>query len=153
MTEDKLLPDLIAPEGLAIAEAYLRAGTVTDAAAELGLGTDIVAAQLKKPEVRHYINTIFMETGFRNREKMFGLLDEVINRKIQEAEETGIVSEEDLLSVIEKVHKMKMAEMNMEIKLIEAQNKAKGPTTQTNIQNNFGGSEGMSNLMNRLTGR
>lgn len=152
MEEDKLLPDLIPPEGLAVAEAYLETGTVADAAAKLGMGVDVVAAQMKTPEVRHYINTVFTESGFRNRERMFGLLDEIINRKIAEAEETGIVSEDDLLSVIEKVHKMKMAELNMEIKLIEAQNKAKSPTTQTNIQNNFSGSEGMNGLLNNLLG-
>jgi len=152
MSDDRLLPDIIAPEGLQIAEAYLTHGSVKEASAALGVGTDIIAAQLKLPEVRHYINTVFMESGFRNRGRMFGLLDEIINKKIQEAEETGIVSEEDLLTVVEKVHKMKMAELNMEIKLLEAQSKAKTPTNQTNIQNNFSGSDGMAGLMNRLMG-
>ena len=150
--EDKLLPDIIAPEGLAIAEAYLQAGSVQAAADSMSMDVGIVAAQLKSPEVRHYINTVFMETGFRNRGKMFGVLDEIINRKLIEAEESGLVSEDDLLTVLEKAHKMKIAEMTMEIKLLEAQNKAKTPTTQTNIQNNFTGSDGMNNLMNRLTG-
>lgn len=152
MTDNTLLPDIIAPEGLIVAEAYLEHGSVAAAADALGMGTDIVAAQLKTKEVRNYIDTMFMETGFRNRGRMFGLLDEIINRKIQEAEETDIVSEEDLLTVVEKVHKMKMAEMNMQIKMIEAEAKAKGPSVQNNIQNNFAGSDGMSNLMDKLIG-
>ncbi|AXQ66769.1 terminase small subunit [Vibrio phage vB_VpS_PG07] len=148
--EDKLLPEIMAPEGLLVAEAYLETGTVAAAAEKLGMGVEVVAAQMKTPEVRHYINSVFMETGFRNRDRLFGLLDEIINRKIAEAEESGIVSEDDLLSVLEKVHKMKMAELNMEIKLIEAQNKQKAPANQTNIQNNFSGSEGMNGLLGSL---
>lgn len=152
MQEDKLLPDIIPPEGLMIAEAYIEHGSIAAAAQALGMGVEIVAAQMKMPEVRHYINTIFMESGFRNRGRMFGLLDTVINKKIEEAEETGIVSEDDLLTVIEKVHKMKMQELTMEIKMLEAQNKLKAPTNQTNIQNNFGGSEGMNGLLTQLMG-
>lgn len=152
MSNDLLVPESLPPEGLLVADAYLKHGSVAEAARALDLSQDIVVMQMKTPEVRHYVNTMFMEAGFRNRGRMFDLLDEIINRKIKEAEETDIVSEQDLLSVIETVHKMKMQELNMEIKLIEAQNKIKAPTTQTNIQNNFSGSEGMNGLLDKLIG-
>ena len=151
--EDRLVPEDGAPESLAIAQAYLAAGTVDKTADELGLPIEVVAQQLNQPEVRAYIATVFSETGFRNKNKLFGLLDSIINEKIKEAEETGMVADGTLMDVLETAHKMKIAEMSMEIKMIEAQAKARGgPSTQVNIQSNNYGSEGMNKLLNNLMG-
>ena len=154
MDEDRILPTTGSPEGLELAEAYLVHGNAAGVSEELGIPVEVVAKELQKPEIRTYINQVFLEGGFRNRTKFFGLLDQMVNQKLQEAEETGIVSDEDLLTVLEKVHKMKMAEMQMEIKLMEAQAKVSAsnkPVLQANIQNNnFGGSEGMQSLMSQL---
>lgn len=155
MDEDRILPTTGSPEGLELAESYLVHGNASGVSEELGIPMEIVAKELQKPEIRTYINQVFLESGFRNRTKFFGLLDQMINQKIMEAEETGMVTDEDLLTVLEKVHKMKMAEMQMEIKMMEVQAKLNGankPVQQTNIQNNFGGSEGMSSLMGQLLG-
>lgn len=152
---DQIVPTTGSPEGLELAESYLTHGNATAVSQELGIPVEVVAKELQKPEIRTYINQVFLESGFRNRNKFFGLLDQMINQKIMEAEETGVVSDEDLLTVLEKVHNMKMKEMAMEIKLLEAQvkiNGAKTPVQQTNIQNNFGGSDGMNSLMSQLTG-
>lgn len=150
--EDKLVPEEGGPESLLIANAYLEHGSVKETSDALGIPVEIIAQELKKREVQSYMTTIFMESGFRSRDKFFGLLDQIVNEKLKEAEETGIVSDEDLLTVLEKVHKMKMAELQMQIKMIELENKANGtkPAVQTNIQNNFGGSDGMNTLMNQL---
>ncbi len=151
--EDRLVPEDGGPESLAIAQTYLTAGSLENTAEELGLPIEVVSQQLQLPEVRAYIATVFSETGFRNKNKIFGLLDSIINEKIKEAEETGMVAEGTLLDVLETAHKMKIAEMNMEIKMIEAHAKAKGsPSTQVNIQSNNYGSEGMNTLLNNLMG-
>lgn len=152
---DEIVPTTGSPEGLILAEAYLTHGTAAGVSTELGIPVEVVAKELQKPEIRGYINTVFLESGFRNRNKFFGLLDHMINEKLKEAEETGIITDEDLLYVLEKVHKMKMEEMKMEIKLMEVQAKIAGnktPVQQTNIQNNFGGSDGMNSLMEQLVG-
>lgn len=152
---DQIVPTTGSPEGLELAESYLTHGNATAVSEELGIPIEIVAKELQKPEIRTYINQVFLESGFRNRDRFFGLLDQMLNQKIMEAEETGVVSDEDLLTVLEKVHNMKMKEMAMEIKMMEVQAKiagAKAPVQQTNIQNNFGGSEGMNTLMDQLIG-
>ncbi len=152
---DEIVPTTGSPEGLVLAEAYLTHGTAAGVSKELGIPVEVVAKELQKPEVRTYINTVFLESGFRNRNKFFGLLDHMVNEKLKEAEETGIITDEDLLYVLEKVHKMKMEELKMEIKMMEVQAKiagAKAPLQQTNIQNNFGGSDGMNSLMEQLVG-
>jgi hypothetical protein len=151
--EDRLVPEAGGPESLALAQTYLQAGSIEATASETGLPVEVVAQELQKPEIRSYIATVFSETGFRNRDKIFGLLDQIINEKIKEAEETGMAADGTLLDVLERAHKMKVAEMQLEIKMIEAKAKAGGgPSTQVNIQNNMSGSEGMNNLLNRLMG-
>jgi len=45
---------------------------------------------------------------------MFGALDEIINRKLEEMEETGTTTDADILELMVKYHNMKMAEMKME---------------------------------------
>jgi hypothetical protein len=151
--EDRLVPEDGGPESLAIAQTYLSAGSIEKTAEETGLPIEVVSQQLQRPEVRAYIATVFSETGFRNKNKIFGLLDTIINEKIKEASETGMVADGTLLDVLETAHKMKIAEMTMEIKLIEAQTKANGgPSTQVNIQSNNYGSEGMNTLLSNLMG-
>lgn len=155
MDEDQILPTTGSPEGLELAESYLTHGSAKGVSEDMGLPVEVVAKELQKPEIRTYINQVFLEAGFRNRNQFFGLLDHMINEKLKESEETGMVTDEDLLTVLEKVHKMKMAEMAMEIKMMEAQAKINGtnkPVQQTNIQNNFGGSDGMNSLMQQLAG-
>lgn len=154
MDEDRLLPEEGGPESLAIAQTYLVAGSIDAAASELGMSHEIIAQELDKPEVRAYMAQVFSETGFRNRDKIFGLIDHIINEKIKEAEETGVLAEGTLMEILETAHNMKMKEMQLEIKMIEAKAKLKNggkPSAQVNIQsNNYGGSDGMNNLLGKL---
>ena len=137
--DDELLPELISPEGLQIAEAYLAHGQdAKKAALALGINEPEVRRMLKTPEVRSYTNQVFMETGFRNRERMFGVMDELINRKLEEIEETGTTTDADILELMDKYHKMKIAEMKMEKELYEAKTRT-APSTQNNTQINLGG--------------
>lgn len=135
-----MVPELIQPESLQIIEAYLANGSdINETALALGTTANVVASHLNKRECRVYLDNIFASAGFRNRDRMFGLLDEIINAKIDEMTESEATSRLDIVELLEKVHKMKMQELQLSIKLAEAE-KANAPTTQTNIQINGGDS-------------
>lgn len=148
--DDSLLPELISPQGLMIADTYLQQGQdPKKAALLLNIDEQEVRRILKTPEVRAYTNAVFMESGYRNRNRMFGVLDEIINRKLEEMEETGTTSDADILELMVKYHGMKMAEMKMEKELHEA----KSPTIgrQNNVQVNIGsGDSNYDNLIATL---
>lgn len=151
---DKLLPDIIQPEGLQVAETYLLCGGDSKRTAqELGLPIPEVEAQLKKNEVRTYINRQFNEQGFRNKFRIFGVMDQLLNMKLDEIQETSVGTSLDVVDLIKVMHKMKMDELKMEVELAKAQH-ASGPTTQTNIQNNInmpgGDDENYMALVNKL---
>lgn len=137
---DSLVPDLVAPEHMEFIDAYFENGTdLKKAALVLGIPEKTAMAIYKKPEVSNYISSILMESGFLNRGRFFGLYDEIINKKIEEMNETGMVAQEkDIVDILEKLHKMKMAEMKMMIELEKV--RSGSPTThQTNIQVNAAG--------------
>lgn len=157
MSTDVLVPEEMSPEGMRVVEAYLECGSdITQVGDYLGMSQDVVVAIYNRPEVKNYITTLFMESGFRNRDKFFGVMDVIIKKKLEDLEESELGSDADILEIMKVYHKMKMDEMAMQIKLVEAQSKRGGPTNQTNIQNNFnlpGADDGnYMNLMNRLAG-
>lgn len=153
---DKLLPDIIQPEGLEIAEAYLTfGGDSKRVSTELSIPIAEVDAQLKKGEVRSYINRQFNETGFRNKHRIFGVMDQLLNMKLEEIQETEVGTSVDIVDLIKVMHKMKMDEMKMEVDLEKAK-AAAGPAKQTNVQINNGmaggDDENYLKLLNVLAG-
>lgn len=158
MANDVLVPDAISPEGLKVIEAYLECGSDINKVGEyLDMPQDAVVSIYNRPEVRSYLSTLFMESGFRNREKFFGIMDLIITKKLEDLDESEQGSEADILEIMKVYHKMKMEEMTMQIKLEEAKSKNKpNPINQTNIQNNFTlpGSDDNNYmaLINRLSG-
>jgi hypothetical protein len=76
-----------------------------------------VSAFLTQKSVKTMLDQQFAEAGFRNRDRMFGLLDEIINAKIEEMEETRMLPDMDIVTLLEKVHKMKMQELTMSMKI------------------------------------
>jgi molybdenum-dependent DNA-binding transcriptional regulator ModE len=134
----------ISPEGLELANAYLSLGSIDAAAYEMGVPVEKAAALLDKAEVKNYINSVYMDRGYRNRFKLGALIDEIIESKLEEARESEVYSSKDLLDVITLAHKMRMDE-------IAAQQKAQNHSiaNQTNVQIN-GGNYGK--LMDKLLG-
>ena len=133
---DSLVPDMIAPEGLQIAESYLKHGGDSKLVAlELELPKAQIDLQLKKPEVKGYISRVFNEAGFRNKNRMFGLLDQIVNMKLDEMADTGLGTTMDIMDVLKTYQTMQMNTMKMELELIKAQ-KDNAPVSQTNIQVN-----------------
>lgn len=153
---DKLLPDIIQPEGLQIAETYLMLGGDSKRVSqELGMSIAEVDAQLKKKEVSSYIDRQFNEVGFNNKHRLHGVMDQLINLKLEEIEETGVGTSLDIAELLKLKHKMKMDEIKAQADLLKAGG-ANTPTSQTNIQNNISmpgaGDENYMALLGKLAG-
>ena len=122
---------------LEVANVYLRSCDIDEAARSLGIPRDHVAKVLESRPVIRYIDRVFAETGYRNKNKLFGLLDTIIDSKLEEVEESEVYTNKDLLDVLQLVHKMKMDEMKLQMKAEELR-VGKSPASVTNVQNNYG---------------
>lgn len=134
-----LMPEEIDPEGMLVVEAYLNNNfDITKTALALGQDKQEIVKIYNRPEVKGYLNTIFQDSGFRNKNKFFGLVDKLINMKLEEMDETGLGSSMDIMDMMKTAHRMKMDEMKMEAELLKARQGASGNnvTNQTNIQIN-----------------
>ena len=96
----------MAPENLEVANAYLSTGNALVAATSLGCSPDQVYEILEKSEVKEYINSVYLDQGYRNRFRLAELLDEVIENKLQEARDSDQYSSKDLVDIIALAHKM-----------------------------------------------
>jgi|TARA_R110000796_G_scaffold13720_16_gene44150 3-hydroxyisobutyrate dehydrogenase-like beta-hydroxyacid dehydrogenase len=96
----------LAPENLELANAYLSSGNALTAAAHMGISPDKVYEVLEKSEVKDYINSVYLDQGYRNRFRLAELLDEVIENKLVEARDSDTYSSKDLVDIIALAHKM-----------------------------------------------
>lgn len=141
----------ISPENLEIANSYLASQNISDVSRNLGLPTDTITEVLGKREVRAYIDAIFLDYGFNNRFKMRSIMDAVINKKLQEMDESDIGSGKDIIEIMALSHKMSMDILDRQIKLEEAKNKnSVGIKNQTNVQINADGGTKYENLIEKL---
>ena len=107
----------ISPEGFDIANAYLECGTVSETARTLQIPEHEVVKTLNQREVKTYLDGVYMDLGYRNRNKLGALLDKMIESKLEEAEESGIYTSKDLFELIQFAHKMRMDEIKAEQKV------------------------------------
>ena len=114
-------PDAISPEMLQIAESYLFTNSIIETAKELDVPQNVVAEYLDKREVRTYIDSVYMETGYRNRHTLGDALDSVINAKLEEMEEAEVTSSKDIADLLSLAQKFRKDELELQIKLIKAQ--------------------------------
>jgi hypothetical protein len=96
----------MAPENVEVANAYLSTGNAISVATEMGIAPDKVYEILEKNEVKEYINSVYLDQGYRNRFRLAELLDEVIENKIQEARDSDQYSSKDLVDIIALAHKI-----------------------------------------------
>lgn len=149
MANDLLIPDQISPEGMEVISAYLEnSSDPKKAALALGMEEPAFREIMRRPEVKNYLNEIFMESGFRNRTKFFDIIDTVLSLKMSELQETGMGSDMDIMDILKLMHKMKMDEMKMQIEMEKAK-VSRAPSTQNNTQINVNGS-GDSNYMDLM---
>ena len=124
----------MSPEGLEIANAYLELGNLPSVCATLGVDENTVQEYLGKREVKQYIDQVYLDTGYRNRFKLANTLDDLIDKKLEESEESQIYTNKDLADLIQMAHKMRMDEIKAMAELEKA--KASNIKNQTNVQIN-----------------
>jgi hypothetical protein len=124
----------ISPEGLEIANCYLQFGNIRAVTEYMGVSEDKVVALLNKREVKKYIDTVYLDLGYRNKNNIGSLLDEMIQSKLDEAQETGVYSSKDLADLLQMAHKMRMDEIKAQAELLKAESAQ--IKNQTNVQIN-----------------
>ena len=148
MSSKELMPLEVSPEALTVMNSYLQNGcSMKETATQLGMPIENVSTFLSQRSVKTLLDQQFAEAGFRNRDRMFGLLDEIINAKIEEMEETGMLPDMDIVTLLEKQHKMKMQELQMSMKLQEVTNNITN-NTQNNIT--IQGGENYNALLDKI---
>lgn len=144
----ELVPLEVSPEAITVMNTYLQNGcSMKETSVQLNMPIENVSQFLSQRPVKALLDQQFQEAGFRNRDRMFGLLDEIINAKIEEMEETGMLPDMDIVTLLEKQHKMKMQELQMSMKLQETTNLIQNNNT-TNIQIN--GGENYNQLLDKI---
>jgi hypothetical protein len=122
----------ISPEGLEIANCYLQFGNIRAVCDYLQVPENKVVELLNKREVKKYIDTVYLDTGYRNKNNIASVLDNMIASKLEEAQETGVYSSKDLADLLQMAHKMRMDEIKAQAEIV----KAESIKTQTNVQIN-----------------
>lgn len=97
------------PVFLSIANDYLAGKSVSDMAEEYGLPADRITAVIEKKEVKSYVDTVYATQGYLNRVKRIDLINRVIEQKMQDALETGVLSKKDLLDWLKLLNDMETA--------------------------------------------
>lgn len=137
------------PEAIVVVEQYLRFNRDIDlVAAELNTTPTVIGDILNKREVRGYLDHLFMESGFRNREKFFDVLDNLLDAKIAELDEAQMGSSMDIMDIMKIYHGMKIKELELSIKLQELQSAKQSAGTINNVQIN--NSSGYDKLLDRI---
>ena len=139
--ENPLAKISVAPEFFTVATEYVKHLDIAKTARKLELPVTTITEVLNKKEVKRYIDAIFLEQGFMQRNKLNDVLTKIIDLKLEEMKDSEMGSNKDILDILRFAHTMQMdhAKMNQEDQ----------PGVQTNIQNNFGG-ENYSNLLSRI---
>jgi len=124
----------MSPEGLEIANAYLELGNIQSVCIRLNLDENTIQEYLGKREIKAYVDQVYLDTGYRNRFKLASTLDEIIEKKLDEAEESQIYTNKDIADLLGMAHKMRMDEIKAMAELEKA--KASNIKNQTNVQIN-----------------
>jgi len=133
----------MSPEGLEIANTYLEQGNIPAVCSKLGVSESEVSEILNKREIKQYIDTVFLDTGYKNRFKISETLDMLIDKKLEESEETEIYTNKDMADLLQMAHKMRIEEIKAQTEMEKA--KAQVVKTQVNIQDNSGTPFGQGN--------
>ena len=124
----------ISPEGLEIANSYLQFGNIRGVCDYLQVPEQQVVEVLNKLEVKKYFDTVYLDMGYRNKNNIATVLDEMIASKLEEAQESGMYSSKDLADLLQMAHKMRMDEIKAQADLEKAQ--SSNIKNQTNVQIN-----------------
>lgn len=123
----------ISPEGLEVANCYLQFGNIRAVCEYMHVPEDKVVETLNKREVKKYIDTVYLDMGYRNRNNLSSVLDEMIASKLEEARESGMYSNKDLADLLQMAHRMRMDEIKAQT---ESEKNSTRIANQTNVQIN-----------------
>ena len=107
----------ISPEGLEIANAYLELGSIPAVCSRLQIDEAKASEYLAKREVKAYVDQVYLDTGYRNRFKLAETLDTLIDKKMEEAEESEVYTSKDLADLVGMAHKIRMDELKAQTEL------------------------------------
>jgi predicted transcriptional regulator len=141
----------ISPEGLEIANTYLKTTSVAETASSLGVTQDEVSKYLNQREVKKYVDTVYLDVGYRNRFKLAATLDDIIKKKLDELDEADMTSNKDIAELLQMAHKMRVDEMKIQTDTVKAEQSS--IKHQTNVQINDNSTFGEGNygeLMKKL---
>ena len=124
----------INPEELEIAQTYLKTQSVEETASLLGIDGSQVAQYLRRPEVKNYLDTVYLSAGYRNRHKIADAMDKIIEQKLLELVEADVGSSKDIVELLAAAHKMRMDEIKAMTEFEKVKNAT--PKVQTNVQIN-----------------
>lgn len=98
----------ISPEALEVAKTYLTCHDTSETANLLGIETERVSYYLRKPDVKRFIDNLFLEQGYMNQAKMQEVMDMLFVQKLEEMEEAETGTSKDILDILTLQHKMRM---------------------------------------------
>ena len=113
------------PVFLSIANDYLAGKSISSLAHDYNLPADRITSVIEKKEVKSYIDTVYATQGYLNRVKRVDLINQVIEQKMQDALETGILSKKELLDWLKLLNDMESA----------AKPKVTGPAVAIQVNN------------------
>lgn len=105
--------EAISPEDLEIANAYISLGSIPAVSQLLGVPADQVSKALSGRLCKQYIDNVYLDTGYRNRDKLGALLDGLITAKMEEMAEAEITTSADIVDLIRLAHTMRMDELKL----------------------------------------
>ena len=126
-------PWQINPETMEVLESYLLYGDVSLVAKELHIPKQKVTYYLGRPESKRFLDQIYMESGYLNRNRLQDILAEVMELKLEEIRESEMGSKKDIADLIALAHKIRTDEAKISGATGEGSPSVK---TQVNIQNN-----------------
>jgi hypothetical protein len=143
MSDNPLTEYNVAPELFEITTEYAKTLDIGKTARALEISEHEVAEILDKREAKRYIDAIFLEQGYLNRNKLNDVMTDIIDLKLEEMQETGLGSNKDILEILKFAHTMHMDHKKA--------NKEDAPGTQVNLQqNNTFGGDNYQKLMEKI---
>lgn len=136
----------ITAEGFDIANAFLTYGNIENTAEQLQLPRHEIVRILQTSEVRRYLDGVYLDQGYRNRDRIGQIVDKMIDSKLEEAEDSGVYTSKDLVELIQLAHKMRMDEIKM-----SKDTATTVPGVAVQVNNQFGDSN-YGKLMEKLIG-
>ena len=133
MSQDNL-PEKISPEGVHVANVYLESScNISDTARVLNMQRHEVAEILDNRYVKKYIDNVMQEAGFRQMNKLEEIMNELIEKKMQELAEAEVGSSKDIADLLALANKM----ANDKAKLLHEKAKEEKVLLQKNTQFNI----------------